>query len=50
VLSSARSSFLRCRVADRDPSFARYPLLPVLTCAAHVPIRPGGRAAPERAD
>lgn len=50
VLRSARSNFLRCRMADRDPSFARYPLLPVLVCAGHDPIPSGGPPAPARVD
>jgi hypothetical protein len=30
--ASARSVFLRCRLADTDPRFPRYPPLPVLAC------------------
>ncbi len=32
VVSSRRSTFLRCALADVDPAFARYPALPVLAC------------------
>ena len=30
--ASARSIFLRCKLADVDPRFPRYPPLPVLGC------------------
>lgn len=29
---SVRSLFVRCGLADRDPTFARYPRLPVSNC------------------
>lgn len=32
LLASKRSQFLRCRKADDDPRFARYPALPVVAC------------------
>jgi hypothetical protein len=32
VLTGARSSFLRCGLADVDKRFPRYPSLPVLEC------------------
>lgn len=32
-VASKRSLFLRCRLADTDARFPRYPRLPVLTCA-----------------
>ena len=32
VLFGARSSFLRCGLADVDKRFPRYPSLPVLEC------------------
>ena len=35
--ASARSVFLRCRRADEDPRYLRYPPLPVFAC-------PGWRA------
>jgi hypothetical protein len=31
-VASKRSTFLRCRLADTDERFARYPRLPVLAC------------------
>jgi len=33
VVSSARSRFLRCKRSDEDPSYERYPRLPVVRCA-----------------
>ena len=32
IVRSKRSRFLRCRLADRDPRFAKYPRLPVVAC------------------
>ncbi len=32
LLASARSVFLRCDLSDQDPSFLRYPPLPVREC------------------
>lgn len=37
LVASARSAFLRCGLADRDPRFPRYPPLPVLRCAGFTP-------------
>jgi hypothetical protein len=39
IKASARSVFLRCKLADVDPRFPRYPPLPVLGC-------PGWRMEP----
>lgn len=47
VVRSQRSAYLRCALADRDPRFARYPLLPVVICsgfAAAGAEEPGNRA------
>jgi hypothetical protein len=33
---SKRSDFVRCRLADADPRFDRYPRLPVVDCAGFV--------------
>lgn len=33
LLSSPRSVFVRCRLADTDPRFPRYPRLPVESCS-----------------
>lgn len=35
---SRRSTFLRCRLADSDPAFRRYPALPVVRCAGYSPL------------
>ena len=44
VVRSKRSRFLRCRLADTDPRFPKYPRLPVLACDGFNPI--GGGHAP----
>ena len=44
VVRSKRSAFVRCRLADTDPRFPRYPRLPVLACAGY---EPGGDAGGE---
>ena len=41
AVASKRSTFLRCRFADTDASFPRYPRLPVLECAGHERREPG---------
>jgi hypothetical protein len=46
IRRSARSAFLLCGRAAADPAFARYPRLPVLTCAGFEPGEPVGRALP----
>jgi hypothetical protein len=38
VTSARGSIFWLCKLAARDPSFARYPRLPVLRCPGHEPI------------
>jgi len=35
IVSARGSVFWLCRLAAEDPSFARYPRLPVLRCAGH---------------
>jgi hypothetical protein len=37
VQSSRGSTFYLCRLSFSDPRFARYPPLPVLSCAGFVP-------------
>ena len=32
IVASKRSRFLRCRLADTDPRFDKYPRLPVVRC------------------
>jgi hypothetical protein len=34
------SVFWRCRLAETDPRFVRYPPLPVTACPGHEPGRP----------
>ena len=46
TVRGARSTFWRCGRADSDPSFPRYPALPVLTCPGYSPPAAGGEAAP----
>jgi len=41
VLASKSSAFLRCGKAALDPSFPKYPRLPVVACRGYEPI-PGG--------
>jgi hypothetical protein len=45
LLRSPRSTFLRCRLADRDAAFPRYPALPVVACAGHEPLPPSPAGA-----
>lgn len=33
ILSSRRSVFVRCGLAESDPRFPRYPALPVVRCS-----------------
>lgn len=41
IIENRRGSrFYRCRLADIDPAFVRYPPLPVLSCAGFVPTEP----------
>jgi hypothetical protein len=35
LLASPRSVFVRCALAATDPTFPRYPALPVLRCAGY---------------
>ncbi|MGH2382353.1 MAG: hypothetical protein ACRDG7_14200 [Candidatus Limnocylindria bacterium] len=37
-IDAARSAFWRCRLSETDARFARYPALPVLSCAGHEPM------------
>jgi hypothetical protein len=39
VIETRRGSrFFRCRLADIDPAFVRYPPLPVISCPGFAPI------------
>jgi hypothetical protein len=45
IIENRRGSrFYRCRLADVDPAFVRYPPLPVLSCPGFVPAAPAGPA------
>ena len=37
LLHSGRSRFVRCFLAESDPDYPRYPVLPVVDCAGHGP-------------
>jgi hypothetical protein len=36
ITSSHGSIFYLCRLADRDPAFRKYPVLPVIRCSGYV--------------
>jgi hypothetical protein len=38
LLASPRSVFVRCGLAATDPTFPRYPALPVTRCAGYRPL------------
>jgi hypothetical protein len=39
VIENRRGSrFYRCRLADIDPAFVRYPPLPVISCPGFAPV------------
>lgn len=48
LLSSARSTFVRCGLAASDPSFPRYPALPVRSCPGFEEREKAGRACYHR--
>ena len=37
IQSPRGSTFYRCKLSDSDPTFAKYPRLPVLCCAGYIP-------------
>jgi hypothetical protein len=37
VTSSKKSTFYRCGLADTDPRFRKYPVLPVRVCSGYEP-------------
>lgn len=48
VVETRRGSrFYRCELSRKDPRFPRYPVLPVVRCAGHVPGTPSVRPAGE---
>ena len=42
VVNRRGSTFLLCSLSRHDPSFPRYPVLPVLSCAGFAPDAGGG--------
>ena len=36
IRSDRGSTFYRCKLSDSDPSFPKYPRLPVLQCAGYI--------------
>ncbi len=38
LAASARSVFVRCGRADRDPRYRKYPTLPVIACPGWTPV------------
>jgi hypothetical protein len=40
IVSDRGASFLLCGLSFSDPSFAKYPVLPVLSCAGHESLHP----------
>jgi len=46
IESSHASMFILCEKSATDPSYAKYPRLPVITCEGYLP----GRRSPENAD
>jgi hypothetical protein len=43
LMSARGSDFWRCRRADSDPGFRRYPPLPVASCPGYEEGTPGAR-------
>jgi len=37
IQSERGSTFYRCKLSDSDPTFAKYPPLPVVSCAGYIP-------------
>jgi len=37
ITSSKQSTFYRCRLSETDPSFRKYPILPVRACRGYRP-------------
>jgi hypothetical protein len=47
IIAGARSSFLRCGLADSDARFPRYPSLPVLRCDGFTKVDEATAERPE---
>ncbi|HEV8612583.1 MAG TPA: hypothetical protein VGQ73_03670 [Gemmatimonadales bacterium] len=45
ITSGKGGTFWLCRLAERDPSFPKYPILPVLRCRGY---EPAGAGEPDR--
>ncbi|HUF77589.1 MAG TPA: hypothetical protein VMR44_01600, partial [Thermoanaerobaculia bacterium] len=45
VLASRSSAYLRCGMAELDPSFPRYPRLPVVACRGYERVEESGTPA-----
>lgn len=45
ILASRSSAFLRCGMAEIDPSFPRYPRLPVVACRGYEAMSGAGDPA-----
>jgi len=41
VRNDRGSEFFLCRLSESDPRFPRYPRLPVVSCAGHLPAQDG---------
>lgn len=41
LIDSGRSTFYLCQLAQTDPRFYRYPVLPVMMCPGYQPSPPG---------
>jgi hypothetical protein len=46
ITSSRGSTFYLCTLSAVDPTFRRYPVLPVLRCDGYEPAPPAGPASP----
>ncbi len=46
IVTGARSSFIRCGLADSDERFPRYPPLPVLRCSGFTRVETEETDAP----
>lgn len=43
IESDRGSVFFRCELSLQDPSFPKYPRLPVMTCRGYLPVGEGNR-------
>ena len=48
ITSSRGSTFYLCALADTDPAFRRYPVLPVLRCSGYQANPPAPPALPDQ--